>query len=73
MDAVDAANDQADAEREKAVDAVLKRARPARPTRRERCRDCGEPIGAARLAALPNAARCIDCAELEERLAKVRA
>lgn len=31
------------------------------------CADCGEPIPAARLAAIPNAARCVACqSELEE-------
>lgn len=29
--------------------------------------DCGEPIGEARLAALPNARDCIDCATFAER------
>ena len=31
------------------------------------CLDCGEPIPAARLRALPHAVRCVDCqAEYEE-------
>ena len=25
------------------------------------CRDCGEPIGAERIAALPGATRCVSC------------
>ncbi|MNZ66003.1 RNA polymerase-binding transcription factor DksA [compost metagenome] len=30
------------------------------------CAACGEPIGAARLAALPTAERCVDCAGAQE-------
>ena len=26
-----------------------------------RCQDCGEPIGAERIAALPGATRCVSC------------
>lgn len=35
------------------------------------CEDCGEPIGALRLAAVPGARRCVSCqqhAESHERL-----
>ena len=28
------------------------------------CIDCGEPIGEARLKAIPSATRCIDCAKI---------
>jgi DnaK suppressor protein len=31
------------------------------------CRDCGEPIGAARLKAMPFATRCVSCQQTEER------
>lgn len=31
------------------------------------CIDCGEEIGAARLAALPSATLCIDCANYADR------
>lgn len=31
------------------------------------CIDCDEPVGAVRLAALPNACRCLDCQRLAER------
>ncbi len=32
------------------------------------CIDCGEPIESARLAAMPNAIRCLDCQARHERL-----
>jgi RNA polymerase-binding transcription factor len=32
-----------------------------------RCERCGQPIGEARLDALPYATRCIECKRLEER------
>jgi DnaK suppressor protein len=31
------------------------------------CIDCAEPVSQPRLAAKPNAARCIDCQQLHER------
>lgn len=31
------------------------------------CETCGEPIGAARLLALPSAVQCVECAEEAER------
>ena len=31
------------------------------------CMDCEDEIGAARLAALPNAVRCIDCQSIHEQ------
>ncbi|MFV0422050.1 TraR/DksA family transcriptional regulator [Oleidesulfovibrio sp.] len=31
------------------------------------CRECGEPIPAARLAAMPGAALCVDCAREQEQ------
>lgn len=34
------------------------------------CLDCGEPIPAARLAAWPSAARCVDCQADHERQQK---
>jgi phage/conjugal plasmid C-4 type zinc finger TraR family protein len=37
------------------------------------CRDCGEPIGAARREALPAAEDCIDCATFLERNFRRRA
>ena len=40
-----------------------------RPHHGTDCRDCGEAIGARRLAAHPTATRCIGCAErVEQRL-----
>jgi len=35
--------------------------------KKNRCEDCGEPIGRARLKALPAARRCIDCQAAYER------
>ncbi|WP_082542565.1 MULTISPECIES: TraR/DksA C4-type zinc finger protein [unclassified Mesorhizobium] len=35
--------------------------------------DCGEPIAAARRAAVPGTRLCIDCATFEERLRRRRA
>ncbi|MCE5184632.1 MAG: TraR/DksA family transcriptional regulator [Planctomycetaceae bacterium] len=32
------------------------------------CLDCGKPIPAARLKALPNAIRCIECQNKKERM-----
>lgn len=34
------------------------------------CQDCGEPIPAPRLAAWPNASRCIDCQADHEKQQK---
>jgi DnaK suppressor protein len=31
------------------------------------CIDCGDEIAPARLKALPNAVRCLDCQEIKER------
>jgi phage/conjugal plasmid C-4 type zinc finger TraR family protein len=39
----------------------------------EDCADCGEPIGAARRAALPSATRCIGCQDALERRQRGRA
>ncbi|HMM39071.1 MAG TPA: TraR/DksA C4-type zinc finger protein [Desulfovibrio sp.] len=33
------------------------------------CRDCGDPIPARRLAALPGIGRCVACQELADRAA----
>lgn len=33
----------------------------------DECIDCGNPIGAARRAAMPSAGRCIACQTLQER------
>ena len=35
-----------------------------------RCDDCGEPIGAARLEALPTAVRCVNCQSGSRRAAR---
>lgn len=35
--------------------------------KKNRCEDCGEPIGRERLTALPAARRCIDCQAAHER------
>lgn len=42
------------------------------PSGRSHCiePDCSEPIGAARLAAVPSAVRCSECAELHEKRGK---
>jgi DnaK suppressor protein len=37
-----------------------------------RCDDCGEPIGAARLEALPTVVRCLDCQSKQGRRPKSR-
>jgi len=34
------------------------------------CEDCGNPISAARLEALPSARRCVPCQDQAERLAR---
>lgn len=39
----------------------------AGPGERRLCQDCGEEIGAGRLAAVTTATRCIDCQEKAER------
>lgn len=41
-----------------------------RPASVKRCCDCGEKIETARLKALPNAVRCIDCQNQKERREK---
>lgn len=51
---------------------IARARRPARERQLRRgarvlCRACGEPIAAARLAALPEAARCLACQARRER------
>lgn len=57
---------EGDAEREAENDiaAEVQRARASlQGERRTTCVDCDEPIGKARLKALPHAQRCISCQE----------
>ncbi len=41
--------------------------RPPQASRDGRCRDCGDPIPPARIAAVPDAARCTTCQAVAER------
>jgi phage/conjugal plasmid C-4 type zinc finger TraR family protein len=63
----DADRAELEIERELARALAARQARAATPepapqTGPRPCIDCGEPIPAARLRALPHALRCIDCA-----------
>lgn len=69
MDWTDDATRQEQADRERAL--AKQHSRSAEPAQWvERgvvlCIDCAEPISLKRLAAKPNAARCIDCQQLFE-------
>lgn len=67
MDEHDWAQDMAAAERDAAVSARrLAAAREARQAGRTDCVDCGAVIPPGRLAALPQAVRCTDCAAARE-------
>lgn len=56
----------AEAERAAALETV--RARMQSPGSADgTCEDCGEQIGAARLAAMPSASRCIECQGIHEQ------
>jgi phage/conjugal plasmid C-4 type zinc finger TraR family protein len=45
------------------IERILERGREDEvpPTAHGECADCGRPIGAERLAAIPSAVRCITC------------
>ena len=63
----DWAQEIAAAEREGAVAARRRAARrEALSAGRPDCADCGAPIAPARLAAVPSAVRCVDCAAAME-------
>lgn len=47
----------------------IREALAARPHATQ-CQGCGDPIGAARLAAIPAATRCTDCQSILERKAR---
>ena len=52
--------------RQAAIDAVRHRPRGLGPDMSDgtpRCRECGEPMPAARLARVPDAERCVSCQE----------
>jgi len=72
VDDVDRANDAAEAERESLLRRMLARwvATPGvprvAPDGTRLCRDCGQPIAAARLLALPQATACTHCAAVRE-------
>lgn len=55
--------------RQAALDNVLQRTEPEQQTLDGRiiCIDCDSPIAHARLAAKPNAARCVHCQLIEEQ------
>ena len=55
-------------DRQKARQARIEESmRPRAPGAATDCDDCGAPIPAARLAALPHTGRCVECAEIAER------
>lgn len=68
-DAVDRANDLAEREREAAV-ARLTKSSPLQHRDGTGCIDCGEDIGAERMARLPGALKCVGCAEIDEARAR---
>jgi len=41
---------------------------PAGGTGSAECTDCGEPINQARIMAMPQATRCVECQERHERI-----
>lgn len=59
---------QLDADRREDALADLRRHRAPLPAATGICRDCGDPIDPERLAALPQATRCIDCQLAAERI-----
>ncbi len=63
MDEADEAQSIEALEREAAIRRVVQRHREPQVVRGGRvcCPDCGEEIPAARLAAVPDAVRCVDC------------
>lgn len=62
-DMIDQASELASAEAEAGIVRVRRALQPSGATE---CDDCGEEIGARRLAAIPSATRCIDCQTLAE-------
>lgn len=61
--------DQAQIAEARNLDIALSRQRAAHEIRDDgddHCQACGEPIPAARLAALPGAPRCADCQQIHE-------
>ena len=65
--------DRAAMESERDLQRALTRHRnraPERALRGTDCRDCGDAIGAKRLAAHPDASRCIHCARAYEQRAR---
>ena len=72
MDLVDRANDYIDSAMAKAEDLLRGRRESVKTSNLEIARDCcgcGEPINPVRLAALPDAVRCIECqSDFERRL-----
>lgn len=65
--------DRAAMESERDLQRVLTRHRnraPEKALRGTDCTDCGDPIGARRLAAHPEAGRCIHCARAVEQRRK---
>lgn len=63
-DIADIAWEREEEHRARAIEAARRRMRgPSQRIENGRvlCRDCGKPIPAARLAALPRAARCLPC------------
>ncbi|AVP97917.1 hypothetical protein C7S18_12220 [Ahniella affigens] len=69
IDDVDRANDLADAERAASIAAILT---PVAARARTNCIACGERISDARLAAVPFAQHCVDCANTAEKLERHR-
>ncbi|CAA0129560.1 Uncharacterised protein [Starkeya nomas] len=69
MDILDQAQALEELERDAALAAHRER---MRGSGRENCVVCGDPIGAARLKAVPNAVRCISCQSGRERWDRLR-
>lgn len=69
MDILDQAQALEELERDKAFAAHRER---MRGSGRDFCMVCGDPIGADRLKAVPNAVRCIGCQSARERWDRAR-
>lgn len=68
-DLIDRAKDMEMRQRQTALDNVLNQSEPEQEIQDGTvvCISCATPIQKARLAAKPNAARCIQCQTIEER------